>query len=45
MEQVGWDGRVRPAHERRAVKMGEWPEAIDAPPDAYMGEPFLGPLA
>jgi len=45
MEQVGWDGRVRTASQRRAIKMGEWPEAIDAPPDAYMGEPFLGPLA
>ena len=45
MEQIGWDGRVRPAAERRKVKMGEWPDAIEPMSDAYMGEPFLGPLA
>jgi catechol 2,3-dioxygenase-like lactoylglutathione lyase family enzyme len=45
MEQVGWDGRVRPASARRTIKMGDWPEALEAPSDAYMGEPFLGPLA
>jgi catechol 2,3-dioxygenase-like lactoylglutathione lyase family enzyme len=45
MEQVGWDGRVRPAAARRKIAMGQWPEALEAPDDAYMGEPFLGPLA
>jgi catechol 2,3-dioxygenase-like lactoylglutathione lyase family enzyme len=45
MEQVGWDGRPRPADQRRRVTPGEWPETIEAAPDAFMGEPFLGPLA
>jgi catechol 2,3-dioxygenase-like lactoylglutathione lyase family enzyme len=45
MEQVGWDGRVRPAAQRRKVETGKWPTAIEPMPDAYMGEPFLGPLA
>lgn len=43
MEQVGWDGRPRPADQRRAVMPGDWPETVDPLPDAYMGEPFLGP--
>lgn len=45
MEQVGWDGRPRPAEARRKVTAGEWPETIEAAPDSFMGEPFLGPLA
>ncbi|HSR55065.1 MAG TPA: extradiol dioxygenase, partial [Alphaproteobacteria bacterium] len=45
MEQVGWDGRPRPADQRRKIKPGEWPETIEAAPDSFMGEPFLGPLA
>jgi hypothetical protein len=45
MEQVGWDGRVRPAAQRRQFAPGVWPESIDAEPDSFMGEPFLGPLA
>ncbi len=43
MEQIGWDGRPRPADQRRAVKPGDWPQTIEPLPDAYMGEPFLGP--
>ncbi len=45
MEQVGWDGRVRGWDQRQAFAPGDWPEAIDGASDAYMGEPFLGPLA
>ncbi|MDX1484872.1 MAG: VOC family protein [Alphaproteobacteria bacterium] len=45
MEQVGWDGRVRPAAARRRLKPGEWPETIDGAGDSFMGEPFLGPWA
>ena len=43
MEQVGWDGRPRPADQRRRVTPGAWPETLDPLPDTYMGEPFLGP--
>jgi catechol 2,3-dioxygenase-like lactoylglutathione lyase family enzyme len=43
MEQVGWDGRPRPAHLRRQVQAGEWPETVGAMSDTYQGEPFLGP--
>lgn len=42
MEQVGWDGKVRPAAQRRPVEQA-WPEAIEALPDAYHGEAYLGP--
>ncbi len=44
MEQVGWDGRPRPAAERREITPGQWPETIDALSDSDMGEPLLGPL-
>ena len=42
MEQVGWDGKVRPASARRAVE-SVWPETLEALPDSFEGEPFLGP--
>jgi catechol 2,3-dioxygenase-like lactoylglutathione lyase family enzyme len=45
VEQVGWDGKPRPADQRRKVTMGEWPDSLDAMSDSFMGEPFLGPLA
>jgi len=44
MEQVGWDGKPRPASDRRRVIPGDWPDAVEAVSDSYMGEPFLGPL-
>lgn len=43
MEQVGWDGRPRPASERRKVDLDDWPEQLEPLSDSYMGEPFLGP--
>ncbi len=43
MEQVGWDGKVRSAAERRPVEQGNWPEQLDELPDTYTGEPYLGP--
>ncbi len=43
MEQVGWDGKPRPAAARRKVAPGEWPETLPALSDSYMGEPFFGP--
>ena len=45
MEQVGWDGRVRPAAERLQFTPGVWPDTVDAETDSFMGEPFLGPWA
>src|SRR5262249_8058147 len=43
MEQIGWDGRVRPADQRRRVETGAWPETLEADAATYAGEPFLGP--
>ncbi|HEX9808849.1 MAG TPA: VOC family protein [Alphaproteobacteria bacterium] len=43
MEQIGWNGMPRPAHLRRKVTPGEWPETLEATSDTYMGEPFFGP--
>lgn len=43
MEQVGWDGKPRPASARPAVKQGAWPDSVPEMPDSYRGEPFLGP--
>ena len=43
MEQVGWDGQVRPREERAYVAPAGWPETVAARPDSFMGEPFLGP--
>lgn len=44
MEQVGWDGRPRPAAQRPRVDTEHWPESVAGQADAYLGEPFLGPL-
>ncbi len=43
MEQIGWDGRPRPAAQRRRVEPGVWPAALEPMSDTYQGEPFLGP--
>ena len=43
MEQVGWDGRPRPAGERRPLRLADWPETIEPGSDTFGGEPFLGP--
>lgn len=45
MEQIGWDGRPRPAQQRRKVDNANWPEAIEPLEDSFGGEQFLGPLA
>lgn len=44
MEQIGWDGKPRPAHQRRAVEPGVWPETLPPMSDTYGGETFWGPL-
>jgi len=43
MEQVGWDGRVRPQSQRRHVTT-EWPEALEPLSDTYVDQVFQGPL-
>jgi len=42
-EQIGWDGKPRPKELRKPRKLTDWPEVIDADPNAYAGEPFWGP--
>ncbi len=43
MEQVGWDGRPRPADQRPKVDNANWPELADQAPDTYGGRAYLGP--
>ena len=43
MEQIGWDGKPRPASQRRKVAPGAWPKALDGNSDSFTGEPLLGP--
>lgn len=43
MEQIGWDGRTRPASERR-VAVTPWPETLEPLSDTYAGGSLLGPL-
>ncbi len=43
MEQIGWDGRPRPAAMRPKVDNANWPETLDANSDTGMGEVYLGP--
>ncbi|TWT12918.1 VOC family protein [Reyranella sp. CPCC 100927] len=43
MEQIGWDGKPRPAALRRQVR-GDWPDVIDPLSDTYADQTFQGPL-
>jgi len=43
MEQIGWDGKPKPANLRRKVDNANWPETVQALSDTFNGEPFLGP--
>jgi catechol 2,3-dioxygenase-like lactoylglutathione lyase family enzyme len=44
MEQVGWDGKPRPASMRAKIDNESWPETVPAMSDSFLGEAFLGPL-
>ena len=44
MEQIGWDGKPRPAHLRPKVDNANWPPSVAGLSDSFLGEPFLGPL-
>jgi catechol 2,3-dioxygenase-like lactoylglutathione lyase family enzyme len=43
MEQLGWDGRPRPASERRPIQQ-PWPERLPPLSDTYVDQTFMGPL-
>ena len=43
MEQIGWDGRPRPADQRPRIDNNAWPQYVDAHSDAFSGEVFMGP--
>jgi catechol-2,3-dioxygenase len=43
MEQVGWDGRPRPATLRRRVS-ADWPQTLEALPETYADQAIQGPL-
>jgi catechol 2,3-dioxygenase-like lactoylglutathione lyase family enzyme len=43
MEQIGWDGKPRPAELRRKVN-GEWPATLEPLSDTYADQTFQGPL-
>jgi catechol 2,3-dioxygenase-like lactoylglutathione lyase family enzyme len=43
MEQVGWDGRPRPAESRVRVDNARWPDTVPAASDTFLGENYLGP--
>jgi catechol 2,3-dioxygenase-like lactoylglutathione lyase family enzyme len=43
MEQIGWDGKPRPAETRRKVDNGAWPDKLEPLSDSFAGETFLGP--
>jgi catechol-2,3-dioxygenase len=44
MEQVGWDGRPRPAADRRPVP-ADWPDAIEPTSDTFIDQTMPGPIA
>ena len=43
MEQIGWDGKPRPAHLRRQAE-SSWPATVAALSDTYVDQIFQGPL-
>jgi catechol 2,3-dioxygenase-like lactoylglutathione lyase family enzyme len=43
MEQIGWDGKPRPAELRPKVDPEHWPDTVPAASDSFNGEVFLGP--
>src|SRR3954451_7998846 len=44
MEQVGWDGKPRPASQRPKIDNAKWPEAVEGRSDTFLGEVYMGPL-
>ena len=44
MEQIGWDGKPRPASMRPKIDNNHMPETLEPYSDSYHGEVYLGPL-
>jgi catechol 2,3-dioxygenase-like lactoylglutathione lyase family enzyme len=44
MDQIGWDGKPRPAASRSHLPLEQWPDQLEGQPDSYTGPVFLGPL-
>ncbi|HEY6863083.1 MAG TPA: VOC family protein [Burkholderiales bacterium] len=44
MEQVGWDGKPRPASQRPKIDNAKWPETVEGRSDSFLGEVYMGPL-
>jgi catechol 2,3-dioxygenase-like lactoylglutathione lyase family enzyme len=44
MEQIGWDGKPRPASQRRRP-LSPWPEEIDGTADSFVDLTLQGPMA
>ena len=51
MEQLGWEGKPRPAELRRALgaeasthQVEDWPEALEPLSDTYVDQVFQGPI-
>jgi hypothetical protein len=40
MEQIGWQAQSRSKESRKPRKLSEWPEVLEADPNAYLGEPL-----
>ena len=43
MEQIGWNGRLRPSAVRRPIA-ASWPEVLEPLSDSYVDQVFPGPL-
>jgi catechol 2,3-dioxygenase-like lactoylglutathione lyase family enzyme len=43
MEQIGWDGKPRPAAARPKIDNANWPTSVPAASDTFNGEVYLGP--
>lgn len=43
MEQIGWDGKPRPAAERPKIDNENWPKTLPLDADMFNGEVYLGP--
>jgi ABC-type nitrate/sulfonate/bicarbonate transport system substrate-binding protein len=44
MEQIGWDGRPKPADQRPLIDHDAWPETVAGDPAVFDGEVYLGPF-
>lgn len=43
MENIGWDGKARPADTRRKLE-SPWPVTVEPLSDTYVDQTFMGPL-